>query len=78
MAGSIREVLTFLPLWLHVGMSLQSIMLLQRNVPKAAKYYSLVGFRVQLLTEGWAELDAGTAKVVLKKAGCVIKRNLPI
>lgn len=51
-------------------MSLQSIMLLQRNVPKAAKYYSLLGFRVQLLTEGWAELDAGTAKIVLKKAGC--------
>lgn len=51
-------------------MSLQSIMLLQRNVPKAAKYYSLLGFRVQLLTEGWAELDAGTATIVLKKAGC--------
>lgn len=51
-------------------MSLQSIMLLQRNVPKAAKYYSLLGFRVLLLTEGWAELNAGTATVVLKKAGC--------
>lgn len=51
-------------------MSLQSIMLLQRNVPKATKYYSLLGFRVQLLTEGWAELDAGTTKLVLKKAGC--------
>ena len=51
-------------------MSLQSIMLLQRNVPQAAKYYSLLGFRVQLLTEGWAELNAGTATIVLKRAGC--------
>jgi hypothetical protein len=49
---------------------LQSIMLLQRNVPQAAKYYSLLGFRAQLVTEGWAELDAGTVKIVLKKAEC--------
>lgn len=47
-------------------MSLVSVLLLQRNVPRAAKYYSLVGFRVAVLTESWAELEAGATKVLLK------------
>lgn len=53
-------------------MSLVSVMLLQRNVPHAAKYYSLIGFDVTVLTESWAELDAGSTKIFLKKQeGCV-------
>jgi hypothetical protein len=48
---------------------LRNIMLLQRNVPLAAKYYSEgVGLQLRLLTETWAELDAGTAVIALKKA----------
>lgn len=47
-------------------MSLVSVLLLQRNVPRAAQYYSLVGFRVAVLTESWAELEAGATKLLLK------------
>ena len=49
-------------------------MLLQRDVPRAAKYYSLLGFRLRLLTEAWAELDTGGTTVVLKQAGCAAAR----
>ena len=52
-------------------MSLVSVMLLQRNVPRAATYYSLVGFRVAMLSDSWAELEAGAARLLLKRQeGC--------
>eukprot|EP00892_Ulva_mutabilis_P006633 jgi/Ulvmu1/4341/UM002_0064.1 len=56
-------------------MSLVSILLLQRNVPLAAKYYSCVGFRVALLTDSWAELEAGAAKILLKRQPGDAQRN---
>ena len=49
--------------------ALQHILLMQRNVPRAAKYYSEgLGMSLKVLTESWAELDAGGATVALKQA----------
>jgi catechol-2,3-dioxygenase len=52
--------------------SLQYVLLLQRNVPRAAKYYSEgVGLKLIVLTEAWAELNAGGATIALKQTdGC--------
>lgn len=48
-------------------MKLQHILLLQRNVPRAAKYYSEgVGLTLTVLTENWAELQAGSTTIALK------------
>jgi hypothetical protein len=49
---------------------LRHIMLLQRDVPQAAKYYGEgLGLTVRVVTEKWAELDAGGATIALKHAG---------
>jgi catechol-2,3-dioxygenase len=46
---------------------LQYVLLLQRNVPRAAKYYSEgIGLQLNLLTESWAELQAGATIIALK------------
>jgi hypothetical protein len=52
---------------------LQSILLLQRNVPRAAKYYSEgLGLRLKTVTNTWADLDGGGVNVLLKHSdGCV-------
>lgn len=55
--------------------TLQHILLLQRNVPRAAKFYSEgVGLNLKVLTENWAELQAGSTTVALKH---VSRRALP-
>ena len=46
---------------------LRQILLLQRDVPKAAKFYQEgLGLPVKVLTERWAELDAGCTTLALK------------
>ena len=50
-----------------MAVHLQHILLLQRSVPRAAKYYSEgIGLQLSLLTESWAELKAGTTTIALK------------
>lgn len=50
-------------------MSLRYIMLLQRDVPKAARFYSEgLGLQLKVLTDRWAELDGGGATIALKAA----------
>ena len=58
---------------------LRHVMLIQRNVPRAAKYYSEgVGLELRILTETWAELDAGGTVIALKACdGCVLSIVLP-
>ncbi len=53
--------------------TLRHVLLLQRDVPKAARFYSEgLGLPVAVLTERWAELRAGTASLALKAVdGCV-------
>ena len=47
--------------------SLRYVLLLQRDVPKAAVFYNQgLGLRLKVLTERWAELDAGSATIALK------------
>jgi catechol 2,3-dioxygenase-like lactoylglutathione lyase family enzyme len=57
---------------------LRHVMLLQRDVPKAAQYYSEgLGLPVRVVTEKWAELDAGGTTIALKHAsGCGFARLL--
>lgn len=52
---------------------LRQVLLLQRDVPKATKFYQEgLGLRVKVLTERWAELDAGSTTLALKAVeGCV-------
>ena len=52
----------------HVGYGmLRQILLLQRDVPKAARFYQEgLGLKVKVLTERWAELDAGSTILALK------------
>lgn len=46
---------------------LRHLMLLQKSVPRGAKYYSEgVGLQLRVLTETWAELDAGGTVIALK------------
>ena len=54
-------------------MSLRYILLLQRDVPKAARFFTEgLGLTARVVTEKWAELAAGDATVALKAAdGCV-------
>lgn len=51
---------------------LRQVLLLQRDVPKATKFYQAgLGLRVKVLTERWAELDAGSITLALKAVeGC--------
>lgn len=51
---------------------LRQVLLLQRDVPKATKFYKEgLGLRVKVLTERWAELDAGSITLALKAVeGC--------
>ena len=47
--------------------SLKYILLLQRDVPKAASFYSEgLGLSVRVLSERWAELEAGGSTIALK------------
>lgn len=47
--------------------SLKYVLLLQRDVPRAAVFYSQgLGLRLKVLTERWAELDAGATTIALK------------
>jgi catechol-2,3-dioxygenase len=52
---------------------LRQVLLLQRDVPKAARFYQQgLGLRVKVLTERWAELEAGSTTLALKAVeGCV-------
>lgn len=51
---------------------LRQVLLLQRDVPKATRFYQEgLGLRVKVLTERWAELDAGSTTLALKAVeGC--------
>ena len=50
-------------------MSLRYLLLLQRDVPKAAKFYHEgLGFPIKVLTDNWAELQCGAATIALKAA----------
>lgn len=50
-------------------MSLRYIMLLQKDVPKAARFYSEgLGLQLRVLTERWAELESGGTTIALKAA----------
>ena len=55
-------------------MSLRYVMLLQRDVPKAARFYSEgLGLHLRVLTDRWAELDGGGTTIALKAAdGCAL------
>eukprot|EP00245_Coleochaete_scutata_P005239 TRINITY_DN18655_c0_g1_i1.p1 TRINITY_DN18655_c0_g1~~TRINITY_DN18655_c0_g1_i1.p1 ORF type:complete len:118 (-),score=19.53 TRINITY_DN18655_c0_g1_i1:66-419(-) len=47
---------------------LKYIMLLQRDVPKAARFYGEgLGLKVNVCTERWAELQSGGMKLALKQ-----------
>ncbi len=52
---------------------LRQVLLLQRDVPKATRFYQEgLGLRVKVLTERWAELEAGSTTLALKAVeGCV-------
>ena len=46
---------------------LRQILLLQRDVPRAAKFYSQsLGLKVNVLTDSWAELCCGSSVLALK------------
>ena len=50
-------------------MSLRYIMLLQRDVPRAARFYSEgLGLPLKVLTDRWAELDSGGGTTIALKA----------
>ena len=47
---------------------LRSVLLLQRDVPRAARFYAEgLGLRVATCTERWAELEAGPLSLNLKQ-----------
>ena len=47
--------------------TLRYVLLLQKDVPKAALFYSQgLGLTVKVLTERWAELQAGSTTIALK------------
>lgn len=52
--------------------TLRHVLLLQRDVPRAARFYSEgLGLPVAVLTERWAELRAGSTSLALKAVdGC--------
>lgn len=52
--------------------ALRHILLLQRDVPLAARFYSEgLGLKLEVLTERWAELRAGQTTLALKAVeGC--------
>ena len=52
---------------------LRHVLLLQKDVQKAAHFYQHgLGLHVNVLTERWAELQAGSSKIALKAVdGCV-------
>jgi catechol 2,3-dioxygenase-like lactoylglutathione lyase family enzyme len=53
----------------YLSMSLRYVMLLQRDVPKAARFYSEgLGLPLKVLTDRWAELDSGGTTIALKAA----------
>lgn len=56
---------------------LRQVLLLQRDVPKATRFYQEgLGLRVKVLTERWAELDAGSTTLALKAVeGCVMNMS---
>lgn len=55
---------------------LRHVLLLQRDVPKAAQYYAEgLGLPLRVATDTWAELDAGGSTLALKHApGCAPRR----
>ena len=57
------------------GAVLKYVMLLQRDVPKAVRFYNEgLGLQVNCATERWAELQSGQTKLALKAAdGCVFR-----
>lgn len=60
--------------------TLRSVMLLQRDVGRAARFYSEgLGLRVAVLTERWAELHGGGNMTLTLKAvdGCDTLATLP-
>mmetsp|Transcript_31178 Transcript_31178/g.43214 ORF Transcript_31178/g.43214 Transcript_31178/m.43214 type:complete len:120 (+) Transcript_31178:183-542(+) len=49
--------------------TLKYIMLLQKDVPKAVRFYNEgLGLKVNCVTERWAELQSGNFKIALKAA----------
>lgn len=56
--------------------ALRYVLLLQRDVPKAATFYNRgLGLKVKVLTERWAELEAGPTTLALKAVdGCVLQQ----
>ena len=47
--------------------ALKYVLLLQRDVPKAAAFYSQgLGLPLKVMTERWAELQAGSTTIALK------------
>ena len=61
----------------HAGFGmLRQVLLLQRDVPKAARFYQQgLGLKVKVLTERWAELDAGPTTLALKAVEGYEKSN---
>ncbi len=55
-----------------MGTVLRHVLLLQKDVQKAAQFYQHgLGLHVNVLTERWAELQAGSSKIALKAVdGC--------
>ena len=53
---------------------LRHILLLQRDVPKAARFYNEgLGLTVNVCTEKWAELQSGATRLALKGVdGCAV------
>lgn len=56
---------------------LRHVLLLQKDVQKAAHFYQHgLGLHVNVLTERWAELQAGSSKIALKAVdGCACLPN---
>jgi catechol 2,3-dioxygenase-like lactoylglutathione lyase family enzyme len=59
---------------------LRHVLLLQRDVPKAARFYNEgLGLTVNVCTEKWAELQSGAARLALKGVeGCVPPPRLSV
>jgi len=53
-------------------MALRYVLLLQRDVPKAARFFTEgIGLRSRVMTEKWAELESGGTIIALKAGdGC--------
>ena len=50
-------------------MSLRYVLLLQRDVQQAARFYNqALGLPIKVLTERWAELQGGGTTIALKAA----------